>query len=274
MCLDHVGGWFSKTQQDKKFDPGYWIKFLEPPCTFLDPTFWLGSYVVQLIVLPLGQGLAAILPTKHFNTFGYIWSLNPGPFSIKEHVCITVMIGSTSMGIYSNHVTLIQRVFYGQTTPMSFQILLAIGSQTLGFCFGGFLRQFVVWPSSMIWPGTLADCAFFNALHKNNGRHDPSHMTQRHFLCIAMVGSFVWYWVPSYLFTGLSMFNWICWIAPKNVIINALFGTNTGLGMSFLTFDWGIISYVFSPLVTPVGCIHFICYIHCSHRVIPSGGPK
>ena len=31
MCLNHVGGWFSKTQRDKKFDPGYWIKFLEPP---------------------------------------------------------------------------------------------------------------------------------------------------------------------------------------------------------------------------------------------------
>jgi len=32
MCLNHMGGWFSKTQRDKKFDPGYWIKFLEPPC--------------------------------------------------------------------------------------------------------------------------------------------------------------------------------------------------------------------------------------------------
>ena len=31
MCLNHVGGWFSKTQRDKKFDPGYWIKLLEPP---------------------------------------------------------------------------------------------------------------------------------------------------------------------------------------------------------------------------------------------------
>jgi hypothetical protein len=27
----NTSGWFSKTQRDKKFDPGYWIKFLEPP---------------------------------------------------------------------------------------------------------------------------------------------------------------------------------------------------------------------------------------------------
>ena len=48
MCLNHVGGWFSKTQRDKKFDPGYWIKFLEPPCRrrsmemFQDIARWRG----------------------------------------------------------------------------------------------------------------------------------------------------------------------------------------------------------------------------------------
>ena len=31
MCLNHVGGWFSKTLRNKKIDPGYCIKFLEPP---------------------------------------------------------------------------------------------------------------------------------------------------------------------------------------------------------------------------------------------------
>ena len=31
MCLNHVGGWFSKTERNKKFDPRCSIKFLEPP---------------------------------------------------------------------------------------------------------------------------------------------------------------------------------------------------------------------------------------------------
>jgi hypothetical protein len=171
------------------------------------------------------------------------------------------MASCGGIGAYSNHVTLTQHVFYGQTTPMSFQILLALGSQTLGFSIAGFLRQFVVWPSSMIWPNTLADCTFLNAIHKNYGKHNPGHMTHERFFCIAMAASFVWYWFPSYLFTGLSMFNWVCWIAPKNVVINALFGTNTGLGMSFLTFDWEIISYFGSPLITPVGHILW-CFLY------------
>jgi OPT family small oligopeptide transporter len=61
----------------------------------------------------------------------------------------------------------------------------------------------------------------------------------------------VWYWVPGFLFTALSMFNWVCWIAPNNVVVNTLFGTNTGLGMGLLTFDWSMITYIGSPLVTP-----------------------
>lgn len=155
-------------------------------------------------------------------------------------------------GAYSTEVVLTSRVFYGIETPMSFQILLALGSQILGFSLGGLLRQFVVWPASMIWPGALVNSALFNTLHSNYGKKDRGHMTRERFFCIAMLCSFIWYWVPGYLFTALSMFNWVCWIAPNNLVVNALFGTNTGLGMSILTFDWSMIAFIGSPLVTPV----------------------
>ena len=62
---------------------------------------------------------------------------------------------------------------------------------------------------------------------------------------------FVWYWFPGYLFTALSTFTWVCWIAPNNIVVNQLFGYSTGLGMGFLTFDWNVIAYNGSPLVTP-----------------------
>ncbi|KAF8168231.1 OPT oligopeptide transporter [Crassisporium funariophilum] len=215
------------------------------------PSIFVTGIVAQLISLPFGRGLAIILPTKRFNTFGYVWSFNPGPFTIKEHVCITVMANVVVGGAYSTEVILTQRIFYGQTVPMSYQMLLALGSQILGFSLGGLLRQFVVWPSSMIWPGALVNSALFNTLHKNYGKRDRGHITRERFFCIAMACSFVWYWIPGYLFTALSMFNWVCWIAPNNVVVNALFGTNTGLGMSILTFDWGMIAFIGSPLVTP-----------------------
>jgi OPT family oligopeptide transporter len=241
---------------------------------FLDPMMVVSAVNSLFVCFPLGRGLAAILPTRRFNAFGYIWSLNPGPFSIKEHVCITIMVSSTSLGPYSADVIQAQRVFYDQTTPMAFLILLAIGSQCIGFCFAGIIRQFVVWPSNMIWPSALSTCALFNTIHKNYRNSNQGYMTRERFFCIATVGSFIWYWVSGYLFTGLSMFNWVCWIAPKNVIINTLFGTSTGLGMSVLSFDWAMISSLNNPLITPVGCMSFLWLVHYSHQIIYSGGPK
>lgn len=161
------------------------------------------------------------------------------------------MANITAPGAYSTDVVLIQRIFYGQVVPLPYQILLALGSQVVGFALGGLMRQFVVWPPSMIWPGALVNAALFNALHKT---HDNTsrHISRQRFFFIALACSFVWYWVPGYLFTGLSMFNWICWIAPNNVVLNTLFGTSTGLGMSILTFDWSMVSFLTNPLVTPV----------------------
>jgi len=184
------------------------------------------------------------------------------------------MVSSTTFGAYSTRVALTQRLFYGQAIPMAFQILLAIGSQCIGFCFGAILRPLVIWPSNMIWPTALSTCAFFNTLHKNYTNTNNDYMPREHFFWITMAGSFIWYWVPGYLFTGLSMFNWLCWIAPKNVIINTFFGTSTGLGMSILTFDWAMISSLSSPLITPVGRMSFFCLDHYSHQIVYSGGTK
>jgi hypothetical protein len=108
----------------------------------------------------------------------------------------------------------------------------------------------------MIWPGALVNSALFNTLHRNYGKSDHGHMTRERFFLIATGCSFLWYWVPGYLFTALSVFNWVCWIAPNNVAVNVLFGTNTGLGMGILTFDWAMVSYIGSPLVTPVRRFH------------------
>ncbi|KAJ3574619.1 hypothetical protein NP233_g1653 [Leucocoprinus birnbaumii] len=215
------------------------------------PSVFVTGIVIQLVTLPIGKLFERILPTKRFNTFGYVWSLNPGPFTIKEHVCITVMANVVVGGAYATDVILTQRIFYHQQLSFGYQIMIVLSTQLIGYSMAGILRQFAVWPSSMIWPGALVNAALFNTLHKNYGKQDAGHISRERFFLFAFLASFVWYFVPGYLFTALSAFNWICWIAPNNVVVNALFGTSTGLGMSVLTFDWSMISYIGSPLVTP-----------------------
>jgi hypothetical protein len=119
-------------------------------------------------------------------------------------VCINVAY----IGAYATDVLATQQMYYHQHLPWSYQILLILGTQIFGFSLGGILRQFVVWPASMIWPSTLVNSALFNTLHKNYGKRDRGHMTREKFFFIVCACSFVWYWVPGYLFTALSVFNW------------------------------------------------------------------
>lgn len=75
------------------------------------------------------------------------------------------------------------------------------------------------------------------------------------------------WWFPGLIFVGLSYFTWLCWIVPKNKIVNQLFGMETGLGLSPITFDvstdeilqcsnadkmkWTQIAYNTNPLLSP-----------------------
>jgi hypothetical protein len=99
-------------------------------------------------------------------------------------------------------------MYYNQQLPWIYQIILILGTQVFGFSLGGMLRQYVVWPSSMIWPSALVSSALFNTLHKNYGKRDRGHMTRERFFIVCAC-SFVWYWFPGYLFTALSVFNWV-----------------------------------------------------------------
>lgn len=56
-----------------------------------NPAIQITAVVAQLVSYPFGLMMAAWLPTKTFNTFGVKWTLNPGPFNIKEHALITIM---------------------------------------------------------------------------------------------------------------------------------------------------------------------------------------
>ncbi|KAJ7638400.1 OPT oligopeptide transporter [Roridomyces roridus] len=215
------------------------------------PSVFITGIVGQLLSLPAGKFLEWVLPYTKYKTFNYVWTLNPGPFTIKEHVAVTVAITVACNGAIATDVLATQHEFFGQRLPWIYQLFLILGTQTFGFCLGGMLRQFVVWPSSMIWPSSLVSSALFNTLHTTYGKRDRGHMTRQRFFFIACAASFVWYWVPGYLFTGLSFFNWITWIAPNNVPVNALFGGISGVGLSVLTFDWSMISFIGSPLATP-----------------------
>ena len=64
-------------------------------------------------MFPMGSLWARVVP--NIKIFGA--ELNPGPFSIKEHVLATIMANVGSGGAYAADIVAVQRVFYNQKYP-------------------------------------------------------------------------------------------------------------------------------------------------------------
>jgi hypothetical protein len=60
---------------------------------FRYPSVIITGIVAQLLSFPIGRAAAAWVP--NWSVFGY--QLNPGPFTVKEHVLVTV---STLISVY------------------------------------------------------------------------------------------------------------------------------------------------------------------------------
>ncbi|KAJ3995032.1 small oligopeptide transporter [Lentinula boryana] len=248
------------------------------------PSILITSFVALLVIFPCGQAWARLCPSISVLKR----PLNPGPFSIKEHVCSShldfsdapwlinfifqvlsaVMASVAAQSAYSTDIIAVQRVFYGEIYSFLFQWMLTVSTQLIGLSLGGMMHRFLVAPPSMIWPNTLVQCALLNTLHSQQyagiGRHrGPS---RERFFLMAFIGAVLWSFLPSYLFTALSIFSWVsfellpgqrfcsiysqpCWIAPNNIRVNQLFGFQSGLGLSMITFDWNQIAYIGSPYV-------------------------
>lgn len=180
-----------------------------------------------------------------------LW-LAQGRWNEKEHSC--VYIGSNvSFGFaFATDVIVEQTHFYKQSVSITYQILLILSTQILGYAFAGLSRRFLVRPGGMIWPGTLMSAAMFTTLHKEeNHVANGWKVTRWKFFFVVWLSSFLFYFLPGLLMPALSYFSVITWFFPKNVVVANLFGVSSGLGLFPVTFDWAQIAYIGSPLTTP-----------------------
>ncbi|KAI1490250.1 small oligopeptide transporter [Biscogniauxia mediterranea] len=209
------------------------------------PGIHIVSLVAELLAFPLGVIMAQILP---------IGRLNPDRhFNVKEHALVTIM-SNVSFGFGSADATnLIQAArFYGFDMPTGLAVMAVICCQLCGYGVAGLCGALLVQPATMIWPGVLGNVALLSSLHSRaNAVADGWRITRIRFFMVVGFAAFAWYWFPGLIFTGLSYFTWICWIAPDNVAVNQVFGMVTGLGLFPLTFDWSMVAYNTNPLLSP-----------------------
>lgn len=167
-------------------------------------------------------------------------------------ICFNVVLN----GVYVASNIIVQKldVFYGSKwINIGYEILLALSTQLLGFGFAGILRKVVIYPTRAVWPSLFPTLALNQALLRPEKSEviNGWKISRYNFFFYIALGSFLYFWLPDYLFQALSYFNWITWIKPDNFNLAVITGSVSGLGLNPVsTFDWNILS-TNTPLAIP-----------------------
>ncbi|ORY63916.1 OPT oligopeptide transporter protein-domain-containing protein [Pseudomassariella vexata] len=239
------------------------LAFINQLFSIRQPAITVQANVAQLLAYPIGKFCEKTLPDIGFTLGGIRHSLNPGKFSKKEHMLITIMANVSWNYPYTNNIIWSQYLptFYNQSYAgqFAYQILIALATNFIGYGMAGIIRRFLVYPSYCVWPASLVTIALNSAFHneKNTDVASPFGkvftMTRIRFFVLSFAAMFIYFWFPNFIFTALSAFSWMSWIAPNNLNLNTITGFNNGLGFNpWPTFDWNILLFDGTdPLMVP-----------------------
>ncbi|XP_042448121.1 oligopeptide transporter 5-like [Zingiber officinale] len=218
----------------------------------------VNSIFVQILALPVGRWMARVLPPTiiRIPLLDWSFSLNPGPFNMKEHVVSVIIANSGTGGIYAVHIITILKAFYHRGINVMAAILLTQTTQLLGFGWAGLFRKYLVDSPYMWWPGTLVVASLFRALNEEE-RRVKGGVTRLQFFLICMICSFSYYIVPNYFFPAISSISILCLIWKDSIPIHQIGSGMRGLGVGAIGFDWATASMIGSPIAAPT-------YVFCN----------
>ncbi|KAJ2786084.1 hypothetical protein H4R18_000116 [Coemansia javaensis] len=278
--------------------------------SFVNQFYWerdnpiaLNLLIVQLLCYPLGVAMAWALPRRTWRTFGYAWSMNPGPFTIKEHVLVSLMSNTSAFMALTVDIFAVLRLYYNPSFPLWAALLLLLSGQLFAYALAGLSRTLLVLPAPMIWPSSLINASLFRTFHEgspaaaaatttthssssssnnnNNNRRGRwrlpvlGRMSRTRFFWACFACSFAWYFVPGFLVQVLSTVSVLCLIAPNNHLANMIGDGKRGLGVLAFSLDWSVFSNAFllSPIATPfwAACNLFLGFVLVFWIALPIG---
>ncbi|KAI9345220.1 OPT oligopeptide transporter protein-domain-containing protein [Obelidium mucronatum] len=247
----------------------------------------VNPFMAILICYPLGVLMANTLPIRTFTLWKLPFSnslypptftLNPGPFSVKEHALIFIFASSSSSPAYAICNIIGQKYILNQPLNIVWCLLFVLVCQFYGYGLAGLFRKFLVRPAAMLWPQNLSVIAFINSFHETShssiamdgtlprkkgeecdgdsmSQDKPGNKLSRFsFFWIAASAMFVWQFVPSFIAPFFSAVSILCLVSVKNDKLKLLGSATQGVGFLSLSFDWSIVSSD-GPITSPLWAV-------------------
>ncbi|WVQ74390.1 OPT family small oligopeptide transporter [Cryptococcus sp. DSM 104548] len=216
------------------------------------PSF--SSYFVILATYPLGHLLAnERLIARGKSLFG--WELNPGKFSIKEAILVSVLSSSGASSAYAADILAIMDLYFDTPLARIPSIILLLTTQCIGFGLAGMLQNLLVSPPAMYWPSTLVTVQLFTTLYSSTStslsaaQKILTRSRLRLFMLVFIV-IFLYQFLLFLLFPTLTSVSVLCLMNNESWWFRTLGSAYSGLGMGDFSFDWSSVGSS-GPLYTP-----------------------
>ncbi|KAF7068960.1 hypothetical protein CFC21_074661 [Triticum aestivum] len=221
--------------------------------TFRQNPVNIPEFSIIMLCYSLGKLMAAVLPAKVVRVPGtkIVFSLNPGPFSLKEHI-LCCMIANNGLGASPaiDILAATKAYFRRSIHPVAvFLLLLTTSNISCGFI--GFFMKFFVNRSEMWWPEILPMVTMYRAFHEKEERSKAT-LPRNKFFFLVFVISFSYYTIPGYFFPSVSALSFVCWVWKRSITAQQIGSGYNGLGIGSFGLDWSTVSgFTGSPLMFP-----------------------
>ncbi|KAH6887606.1 OPT oligopeptide transporter [Thelonectria olida] len=198
-------------------------------------------FFVILASAPLGRVLARCLPNYTVPLGRFSFSLNPGPFSIKEHAIIGIAANAGSQGQWATFLPTNAALYYGITMKPAVALFFGWGVSLLGFSFAAMVRKILIDDPEFIFPLSLQQVTLYRSMQGTGGHK------QMKIFWVLLFATFAWQFLPEYIFPFVASLAPLCWFASRNHTVNFLGAGRGGMGLLNITLNW---SNITSTVVT------------------------
>ncbi|KAJ7153240.1 OPT oligopeptide transporter [Mycena filopes] len=211
-------------------------------------------FFIVLVSWPLGKMMERLLPDYRIGWGKWSFSLNPGPFSAKEHVLIGIAGNAGSNGNWATYLPANAKIYYDIDMNHWMAFFFSWAVSIIGFSFTALVRQILIYDPVFIFPVSLQQVTLYRTIHNSSGVQ--AHRQIKGFWCIC-IAVFVWQFFPEYIFPMTAALAPICWIGGHNNAANFIGSGMGGMAVFNLTLN---VSNITSSIITQPFFVHVILF--------------
>lgn len=195
-------------------------------------------FFVQIASNYVGMWMAKVLPNKKILGI----NLNPGPWSTKEHVLVTLSAASGATYNLAYAPVSIAELYFNEPMNPAVAIFFMWAVVVTGYSFAAISRQFLLYDPQYPWFQALCQTALFESQKKERNHPTPTSKRQMRIFFAVFFAVAAWQFLPEFVFPMAGSLAFLCWVAPRNATANFIGSGFGGMGFLNLSLDWSNLS--------------------------------